>query len=70
MDRSDVYTIPVNLAGIPALSLPCGLVHGLPVGLQLMGPHWGESTLLRCAYAFEAATGFAPVPQLVRSLPV
>jgi aspartyl-tRNA(Asn)/glutamyl-tRNA(Gln) amidotransferase subunit A len=68
MYLSDVYTIPVNLAGIPALSVPCGLVDGLPVGLQLMGSHFAESTLLRCAYAFEQACGFDPVPPLVKGL--
>jgi len=68
MYLSDVFTIPANLAGIPALSVPCGLVDGLPVGLQLIGPHWGESTLLRTAYAFEQAVAFDPVPELVRSI--
>jgi aspartyl-tRNA(Asn)/glutamyl-tRNA(Gln) amidotransferase subunit A len=68
MYLSDVYTIPVNLAGIPAVSIPCGLVDGLPVGLQLMGPHWSESMLLRGAYAFEAAIGFDPVPPLVKDI--
>ncbi|MDH7576995.1 MAG: Asp-tRNA(Asn)/Glu-tRNA(Gln) amidotransferase subunit GatA [Bacillota bacterium] len=53
MYLSDVYTIPVNLAGIPALSLPCGFVEGLPVGLQIMAPAFGEGTLLKVAHAFE-----------------
>jgi aspartyl-tRNA(Asn)/glutamyl-tRNA(Gln) amidotransferase subunit A len=66
MYLSDVYTIPVNLAGIPAVSVPCGLVDGLPVGLQLMGAHFAESTLLRAAAAFEAATGFDTTPPLAR----
>jgi aspartyl-tRNA(Asn)/glutamyl-tRNA(Gln) amidotransferase subunit A len=66
MYLSDVYTIPVNLAGIPAVSVPCGLVDGLPVGLQLMGAHFAESTLLRAAAAFEAATGFDATPPLAR----
>ncbi len=53
MYLSDVCTIPVNLAGIPAISLPCGLDEGLPVGLQLMGKVLDETTILRAAYAFE-----------------
>jgi aspartyl-tRNA(Asn)/glutamyl-tRNA(Gln) amidotransferase subunit A len=56
MYLSDVYTIPVNLAGIPAISIPCGFTGGLPVGLQLMGPVFSEGTLLRIAYAFEQNT--------------
>ncbi len=57
MYLSDVCTIPVNLAGTPALSLPCGLDGGMPVGLHLMGRPLGEPTLLRAAYAFEQALG-------------
>ena len=68
MYLSDVYTIPVNLAGIPAVSLPCGLVDGLPVGLQLIGTHFAEATLLRAAHAVETAIAFDPVPPLVKGL--
>ena len=57
MYLSDVCTIPVNLAGIPALSLPCGLDGGMPVGLQMMGRVLGEADLLKAAYAFEQALG-------------
>ena len=56
MYLSDVYTIPVNLAGIPAISVPCGFTGGLPVGLQLMGPVFAEGMLLRIAHAFEQNT--------------
>ncbi len=57
MKLSDICTIPANLAGIPALSQPCGFdTNGLPVGLQLMGPPFGEETLLRIAHAYEQAT--------------
>lgn len=58
MYLSDIYTIPVNLAGIPAISLPCGFVDGLPVGLQIMGPAFGEGTILNVAYAFEQDTPY------------
>ena len=56
MYLSDILTIPANIAGIPAISLPCGMANGLPVGLQLMAGHMGEETLFRAAYAFEQAT--------------
>ena len=56
MYLSDVYTISANLAGIPALSLPCGFSQGLPVGLQLLGPPLSEPKLLRAARMYEAAT--------------
>ncbi|MFZ5640675.1 MAG: Asp-tRNA(Asn)/Glu-tRNA(Gln) amidotransferase subunit GatA [Bacillota bacterium] len=56
MYLSDIYTISVNLAGVPGLSIPSGYVNGLPVGLQLIGRPFGEGTLLRAAYAFEQNT--------------
>ena len=56
MYLSDICTIPVNIAGIPAISIPCGLAQGLPVGLQIMGPVLSEAMLLRVAYAYEQAT--------------
>lgn len=49
----DVCTIPSNLAGVPALSLPCGFAAGLPIGLQIIGPHLSEETILQAAFAFE-----------------
>ncbi len=52
----DVCTLPVNIAGLPGLSVPCGFSDGLPVGLQLIGPHFSEETLLRTAHAYESAT--------------
>ncbi len=56
MYLNDIYTIGANLAGLPGLSTPCGFVDGLPVGLHLVGPHWGEETLLRCAHHYEQLT--------------
>ncbi|MFH1238785.1 MAG: Asp-tRNA(Asn)/Glu-tRNA(Gln) amidotransferase subunit GatA, partial [bacterium] len=54
MYLSDIFTITVNLAGIPGLSLPCGFSRrGLPIGLQILGPHFSEETILRTAYAYE-----------------
>ena len=50
---ADVYTVQVNLAGLPAISVPCGNVHGLPVGLQIIGKHFDEETILKIAYAYE-----------------
>ena len=59
MYLSDVFTIPANLAGVPAISVPCGLDSGgLPVGLQLTAPVLGEPTLLRAAHALEGDVGF------------
>src|ERR1700689_4987951 len=56
MYLNDIYTIGANLAGLPGLSVPCGLVEGLPVGLQLIGPHFSESRLLNAAHQFQLAT--------------
>lgn len=54
MYLADIYTVNVNLAGVPALSMPCGFSReGLPIGIQLIGPHYGEKKLFRSAYALE-----------------
>lgn len=58
MYMSDICTVPINIAGIPAISIPCGFKNGLPIGLQIMGKHFDESTLLRAAYTFEQNTDF------------
>jgi aspartyl-tRNA(Asn)/glutamyl-tRNA(Gln) amidotransferase subunit A len=59
MYLSDIFTISANLAGVPGISVPCGFSSaGLPIGLQLMGPPFGEAALLQAAYAFEEATEF------------
>jgi aspartyl-tRNA(Asn)/glutamyl-tRNA(Gln) amidotransferase subunit A len=62
MYLADVCTIPVSLAGLPALSIPCGLSEGLPVGLQLAGPAFSENRLLDAAHALERAIAFNPIP--------
>jgi aspartyl-tRNA(Asn)/glutamyl-tRNA(Gln) amidotransferase subunit A len=59
MYLSDACTLPVNMAGLPGLSMPCGLSEGLPVGLQLIGAPWTETRLLRLARAYEAVTAGA-----------
>ncbi|MBA3350420.1 MAG: Asp-tRNA(Asn)/Glu-tRNA(Gln) amidotransferase subunit GatA, partial [Actinobacteria bacterium] len=61
MYLSDVYTVPVNLAGVPAISVPCGTSpdDGLPVGLQIIAPALDERSMFRAAYAFEQDLGWA-----------
>jgi aspartyl-tRNA(Asn)/glutamyl-tRNA(Gln) amidotransferase subunit A len=66
MYLSDVLTIPSCLAGLPGLSIPCGLSEGLPVGLQLIGPQFSENTLFRAGHALERALGFDTVPERLR----
>ena len=56
MYLNDIYTIGANLAGLPGLSLPCGFVDALPMGLQLIGPHFSEAKLLNAAHLFQEAT--------------
>jgi aspartyl-tRNA(Asn)/glutamyl-tRNA(Gln) amidotransferase subunit A len=66
MYLADVLTIPPNMAGLPGLSIPCGLSEGLPVGLQLIGPQFSENTLFRVGHALERAIGFDFVPVRLR----
>ncbi len=66
MYLTDVLTIPSNMAGLPGLSMPCGLSDGLPVGLQLVGPQFAENTLFKVAHALEGAIGFDYVPERLR----
>ena len=56
MYLSDIYTVPVNLAGLPALSIPAGFAHGRPVGLQVIGKAFAESRLLNIAHQFQQVT--------------
>jgi aspartyl-tRNA(Asn)/glutamyl-tRNA(Gln) amidotransferase subunit A len=56
MYLADIFTVPANLAGLPGVSLPCGLAHGLPVGLQLLARAFDEATLLRAGAAYQQVT--------------
>ena len=58
MYLADLLTIPVNLAGLPGISIPAGFAQGLPVGLQLIGPKYSEETIYQAAAAFEATTDY------------
>jgi aspartyl-tRNA(Asn)/glutamyl-tRNA(Gln) amidotransferase subunit A len=58
MYANDILTIPVNLAGVPGISVPCGFSNGLPLGLQIIGKHFDEGTVYRVAHAFEQATDY------------
>ena len=65
MYLSDICTIPVNLAGLPGISIPAGLADGLPVGLQIIGKAFAENDLLQAAHSAEIAIGFSGVSPLV-----
>jgi aspartyl-tRNA(Asn)/glutamyl-tRNA(Gln) amidotransferase subunit A len=65
MYLSDIFTISVNLAGLPGLSLPCGYDRpGMPIGLQLIAPPFAEATILQAADAYEKSAAVARRPQL------
>ncbi len=66
MYAADLLTIPSCVAGLPGLSIPCGLSGGLPVGLQLVGAQFSENTLFRAGHALERALGFDTVPERLR----
>lgn len=67
MVRSKSCTLPANLAGLPAMSLPYGVIDGMPVGLQLIARHFDEKTLLRVGYTLEQTTDQTrPKPNLTR----
>ncbi|VVB85188.1 Amidase [uncultured archaeon] len=55
---ADVDTVPINLAGVPSISVPCGFSEGLPIGMQIIGKHFDEATILKAAYTFEENTDF------------
>ena len=68
MYLNDIYTVTANLAGIPGLSVPCGLSPArLPIGFQLLGPYWSEPTLLRLAHAYQQAQPFTERPPVYAS---
>jgi aspartyl-tRNA(Asn)/glutamyl-tRNA(Gln) amidotransferase subunit A len=67
MYLSDLLTIPANMAGLPGLSIPCGLSDGLPVGLQILGPQFSENLMFRAAHALEQALAFDYVPERLRN---
>ncbi len=56
MYLTDVCTLPINIAGVPAISIPAGFADGLPIGMQIIGKHFDEATILKIAYAFQQAT--------------
>jgi aspartyl-tRNA(Asn)/glutamyl-tRNA(Gln) amidotransferase subunit A len=58
MYLNDIYTIGANLAGLPGISVPCGFAAGLPVGLQLVGPHFAEERILQVAHRYQASTAW------------
>ena len=55
---NDILTVPINMAGLPGMSIPCGFAHQMPVGMQLIGKPFDEPTMLKAAYGFEQATSF------------
>lgn len=65
MYLTDIYTVPANLAGVPGISTPCGFSDGMPVGLQMLGKHFDEATILRIAHAYQQVTDWHKrVPEL------
>jgi aspartyl-tRNA(Asn)/glutamyl-tRNA(Gln) amidotransferase subunit A len=68
MYANDIFTLPANLAGLPGLSIPCGLDGGLPAGFQIVGPAFAENRLLAIGHALERAIGFDPVPTRFRQV--
>ncbi len=65
MYLNDIYTVTANLAGVPGISVPCGLsAEGLPIGMQLLGPYWSEANLLRLTHAYQTAQPFSARPKV------
>ena len=65
MYLNDVFTVTANLAGVPGISVPCGLsAAGLPIGLQLLGPYWSEARLLRITHAYQSTHPLTARPKI------
>ena len=65
MYLQDIFTVPINLAGLPAISVPCGYnAQNLPLGLQIIGPQMCDSLVMQYAHAYEQATKWAKIPPL------
>jgi aspartyl-tRNA(Asn)/glutamyl-tRNA(Gln) amidotransferase subunit A len=65
MYLNDIYTVTANLAGVPGISVPCGLSsEGLPIGMQLLGPYWSEANLLRLAHTYQTAHPISARPRI------
>nr|HDO80709.1 Asp-tRNA(Asn)/Glu-tRNA(Gln) amidotransferase subunit GatA [Candidatus Bathyarchaeota archaeon] len=64
MYMMDICTVPVNLAGVPSISIPCGFADGLPVGMQIIGGFFKEDEILRVAYAFQKQARLNRKPQI------
>jgi aspartyl-tRNA(Asn)/glutamyl-tRNA(Gln) amidotransferase subunit A len=68
MYLNDIYTVTANLAGVPGISVPCGLSsERLPIGFQLLGPYWSEDRLLKFAHAYEQKRPFTERPPISAS---
>ena len=61
---SDILTVPINLAGMPQISVPCGSVDGMPVGLHVLGDHLTESKIIQTAYSYEKKRGEIKYPKV------
>jgi aspartyl-tRNA(Asn)/glutamyl-tRNA(Gln) amidotransferase subunit A len=69
MYLSDIFTIPVNLAGLPGLSLPSGFTkEGLPLGVQIIGPHFRDDLVLSLGYQMERVLNLETIPPIVKAL--
>jgi aspartyl-tRNA(Asn)/glutamyl-tRNA(Gln) amidotransferase subunit A len=65
MYLNDIYTVTANLAGVPGISVPCGLSsERLPIGFQLIGPYWSEPQILKLAHGYEQARPFLERPPI------